>query len=746
MTTILSGSLTGPMAQAMGWALLHLLWQGVLVAAILAATLALMKRQSANARYLASCGAMIALLVLLVATAVRSYDPTPAAAPVAFPATVSMHAATLLDTTADPSAISPNDQPTTAQLFARAVAVAAPRLPIIVLIWATGVLLLSVRLLFGWLRAHELARRSSVPAGRDWQRAAARLADALGLRRGVELLESAAVEVPTVIGFLRPVILLPMATLSGLSTEQIEMILAHELAHIRRHDFLINLLQAVVETLLFYHPAVWWISHRARVEREHCCDDMAVAVCGNALQYARALTRLEEMRVDPVHAFIAANGGSLMTRIRRLIGERGESPNGPSRWAAGAALLTVLLALLAAPSIPLLADRQHADDPQPAPAAKAAHTEVTVHAQKADEADVETAAEPADESETAVDDAPAIAAISADTPEPPETPEAPEPRTADCPTPPVPPVPAVAPFRVRVRPMFAPVAIAAPRIASAVRPRVMSVVAPNVRAIVDGVLGGVSGGISGGVTGGVETTVDAALAYAFDSQDYEDDKDSEHHPDRKHSRVIGSGDKLSVDELIAMRANGVTPEYIQQMRAAGLGELTYGDVISMRANGVTPEYLAEMRKAGFEIKNARMLIGMHANGVTPEYVRSMHESGVDVKDAKGIISLRANGVTPEWIASMKNAGLTGMSARDLISLRANGVDSQFIAAMNQAGYKNLSMRDLITLKATGVTPAFIKAMSDAGYTNLSVHDLIRLAASGVNADYIHDLQKYRTNK
>src|SRR5437870_1300792 len=125
--TSIESLLTGPLGQAIGWALLHLLWQGVLVAAILAATLALMKRQSANARYLASCGAMIALLVLLVATAVRAYDPS-AAVTDSLPATVSMHASTLLDTTADLSPLAANDGPTTGQLVARAVATAAPHL------------------------------------------------------------------------------------------------------------------------------------------------------------------------------------------------------------------------------------------------------------------------------------------------------------------------------------------------------------------------------------------------------------------------------------------------------------------------------------------------------------------------------------------------------------------------------------------------------------------------------------------
>src|SRR5213075_1678041 len=140
-------------------------------------------------------------------------------------------------------------------------------------------------------------------------------AHAMRLRRAVKLVESAAVEVPAVISWLRPVVLLPASTLTGLAPKQIEMVLAHELAHIRRHDFLVNILQAVVETLMFYHPAVWWMSRRLRIERENCCDDLAVAVCGDALQYARALTRLEELRGGPRIA-LAANGGSLLTRVR----------------------------------------------------------------------------------------------------------------------------------------------------------------------------------------------------------------------------------------------------------------------------------------------------------------------------------------------------------------------------------------------------------------------------------------------
>src|SRR5207237_4946041 len=115
----------------------------------------------------------------------------------------------------------------------------------------------------------------------------------LGLPAAAHVVESALVDVPTVVGWLRPAILLPIAALASLSPEQVEAILAHELAHIRRHDYAVNVLQTFAETLLFYHPAVWWVSKRIRVEREHCCDDVAVAVCGDAVCYAEALATLE---------------------------------------------------------------------------------------------------------------------------------------------------------------------------------------------------------------------------------------------------------------------------------------------------------------------------------------------------------------------------------------------------------------------------------------------------------------------
>src|SRR5262249_51462940 len=130
---------------------------------------------------------------------------------------------------------------------------------------------------------------------------------------------SAAVKALMVIGWIRPLILLPLTAMTGLTELQLQAILAHELAHIRRHDYLVNLVQTAVEMILFYHPAVWWISHQIRIERENCCDDQAIEVCGDTVEYASALAQLEELRLQMPEGAVAATGGTLLQRIQRLL-------------------------------------------------------------------------------------------------------------------------------------------------------------------------------------------------------------------------------------------------------------------------------------------------------------------------------------------------------------------------------------------------------------------------------------------
>jgi TonB family protein len=294
--------------QALRTALLHFVWQGAAVAFLLWTALLLMRKRSANARYVASCLALMVLVALPVITASAVYTQ-----PVA--AQTGQRWIEMTPPGSDAWAWSgPSASPATwpAVWLDLLQSWALPA-------WLFGVALFSVRLAWGSRQVAVLRKRGE-PAEGPVLAMAGDLARRMRVARPVRLLISALAEGPSVVGWIRPVILLPAATLAGLTPEQLEAVLAHEFAHIRRYDYLVNVLQMVVETLLFYHPAVWWVSTRIRHERELCCDDLAVGLCGDALCYARALTRLERLRLLAPKMAMGSTDGPLFYRIQRLTG------------------------------------------------------------------------------------------------------------------------------------------------------------------------------------------------------------------------------------------------------------------------------------------------------------------------------------------------------------------------------------------------------------------------------------------
>ena len=292
--------LQSPLAAAIGWSLFHSFWQGALVAAVLAATLAI--AHSARVRYLAACPALGAIVVCFAAT-LAWFGPRRHS-----PGIVQNPAALLWNSDLPPADSSPAPLRRVADF-----------LPWLVPFWIAGVAAFCLRHLVSWILVRRLRRVGVCAASGYWQRQLNSFAGRLRIWRPVALLESCIARVPVVIGHVRPVILMPLGLLAGLPAAQIESILLHELAHIRRYDYLVNMLQTSVESLLFYHPVVWWISGLIRTEREHCCDDVAVALTGDARQYATALASLEQFRSDAAAAALAATGGNIVKRIRRLL-------------------------------------------------------------------------------------------------------------------------------------------------------------------------------------------------------------------------------------------------------------------------------------------------------------------------------------------------------------------------------------------------------------------------------------------
>jgi beta-lactamase regulating signal transducer with metallopeptidase domain/protein involved in polysaccharide export with SLBB domain len=320
-----------------GEILLHSLWQGCAVALLLRLALRLLP-DAPQPRYLAACLAM-ALLVALPALTPLVVGAAPKAIGSASPAGAS--------TQAPPNQFPPPLAPT--------MSAAQPTQPMpalrhaLVLAWLIGVAVFSLYHTAGWLYLRRLRHRSTRPPAGDWESRLRRLAEQMSVRRPILLLESALVRVPAVIGWLRPIIFVPVGALTGLPPRQLDALLLHELAHVRRHDYLVNLAQVVIETALFYHPATWWISRQIRQEREMCCDDAAVARCGDRLLYAQSLAAMAGLRAAPPAYALAADGGNLSARIRRIL-----TP-APRRGPAYGPSLLIALALLAAVGASFLA-------------------------------------------------------------------------------------------------------------------------------------------------------------------------------------------------------------------------------------------------------------------------------------------------------------------------------------------------------------------------------------------------------
>ena len=311
--------LSTPLANHLGWTLVHFLWQGALVGALYACLRFVLRDSEPQSRYWLSMTALMVLAALPVLTFIRLL-----ANPVSVP-----------DIAGVASAIPALHMAPQTGFLEWLREILRPVVPWTVPAWCAGVALMALRSFAAWHRIHRFTRDGAEQAPDDWQDKLAQLAMRVGVRVRVRLMITAQVAVPCVVGWMKPIILIPPAALVGLSALQLEMVLAHELSHIRRHDYLVNLLQLLVETMLFYHPVVRWISQDARRERELCCDDSAVQACGDALHYAHALTDLAGIQAADMQIAIGLNGGDLTLRVERLIA--------PHHVSEGAPRLTTLM-------------------------------------------------------------------------------------------------------------------------------------------------------------------------------------------------------------------------------------------------------------------------------------------------------------------------------------------------------------------------------------------------------------------
>jgi beta-lactamase regulating signal transducer with metallopeptidase domain len=578
---------------SLGWTLLHFLWQGTAVAALAAVLMMLCRR--ASTRYTLAVGALALMLAAPVVTFFfLSSSNAFSGAPV--PAKSFSAAGTRPTSTNSTTARNSSG-------FSR-LSPSLDALPWLVEAWLLGVAFFSLRSAGGFLLLERERRKQSITASARVLAMCQNLQRRLGLERAIRYCECTWLQAPAVIGWFRPIVLLPVTALTGLSEEQLQLVIVHELAHIQRLDPFVNVFQISVETLLFYHPAVWWLNQRIRAEREHCCDDVAVSLCGNPVEYARALTLMEEWRTAPALA-MAANRGPLSERIFRVLGVK---PSGAGTRGIG--LTGGVLCLTAA----LVAGNALLGIAYPKP---------IVHASQISPAGfgLRAAANPQS-----------------------------SPAPASAPTPAAKPSPA--------------------------RPAVASQPAAS------------------------GSYIDGMKAAGLDN--------------------------LTVDQLIAMKIQGVSPEYVQDLRSLGLSP-DVDQIVAMKIQGVDGAYVRGLKDGGLQ-PNIDQLIAMKIQGVTPDYVRALHDQGMQ-PDADNLVAMRIQGVTPDYVRDIQALGLKP-SIDQFIAMRIQGVTAEYIKSLQAAGLK-FDVDDIIRAKIQDITKEFIERAVKHGFQNLTLEKLIQLKETGV---------------
>ena len=663
--SVLNGFQSGEVV-ALGWTLLHFCWQSTAIALVYAALDRCAVRASASVRYGIAFVALALLPLVAAATFVEQMRLVPPVAIGQQQVVVSqlgtMHDAVVQEMPAVVPAIGSSELwiAQHAELL----------LPCMDVIWLVGVLWFALRAAGGWWQLSTLRRRAKVSAPPELHSAFDYLARRYRLGHRVVLRISDEVISPMVFGMWHAVVLMPLSTAMSLTPEQLQAVLAHELAHVRRWDYLCNLLQTSIECLFFFQPAVWWISRRVREFREACCDQAAATTCADPLVYAEALLRMEEQRVQHRRLAVAlhGSGGPLLNRIRRVLGEEAVDQMGQmdQRSIAGIRIAVVGMVLAGLYVAPHIAQGMKGEPQQAEVAAVPAVTTNNDTARPVVAANPEPSARP-------------VAAAA--------------------------PEPAAAPTPIAVE-VTAPTSTPAP-------------IAPQASSEQSGIRY-LQKMRDAGYPLDLNKDLDeiVRMRSVGVTADY-----------AKSMAQVGLGTP-TLHDLVTLRALGVTPEYVASLQGTAIAPSNFHDLITARSLGITPEFAKSVESLGFGKVSVHEIVAIKSVGVTPEYIAGLKASGFAPANVHEAISMRSVGVTPEYASAMAAAGFSAANAHELISMRAQGVTPEY-AKWLKGAFPDADSHALRQASVFHIDPEFLAKAKANGFNSTSLEKLNKLKISGV---------------
>ena len=331
---------------ALGWSLFHTLWQGIILAVFIGVILHLLRHKSSQIRYFISVSTIFIIVGLSVYHFIHHFDNSFITADdyseqIGITTISESQFVDLSDLNAH------NKKQISLNLVVSKVQKISKYFPVIVKFWLIGILFFLVKFIVGYFYTQRLRTHGIWTLSENWIQKFEKIKSNLKISKKIQYLESQVVRIPMVVGYFKPVILIPTEMLTGIPTEQIESIIAHELAHIKRNDYIINVLLSIIETVFFFHPAVWYLSNKIRDERENCCDDIALSVINDSLAYAKALVSIQELTLNKHYSAVAFSGRKkhLLNRIKRMIMKPKSKSNRTDKIIASLVILSAIMTL-----------------------------------------------------------------------------------------------------------------------------------------------------------------------------------------------------------------------------------------------------------------------------------------------------------------------------------------------------------------------------------------------------------------
>ncbi|MFN4254239.1 MAG: M56 family metallopeptidase [Saprospiraceae bacterium] len=713
---------------ALGWAVLHSIWQITLIALLAGAVLFAARHRTAAFRYGVANAALLAVVMATTGTfawQLQSPKPQWHEAKRAWQILHNEDSKTLETKAADLKNEPMPPPPTPPQ------PIESKRLedyfyehqPLVVMLWLLGLAVGLFRLLGHFSYAQVLRSRMNFHVDPYWAEVLERLRERARFAKHIDLLESALVRSPLTVGWLRPAILFPIGIVNRLSEQEVEAILAHELAHIARHDYLFNLLQSLVETLFYYHPAVWWLSAQVRNERESACDDLAIGWLGNRLGYAKALVAMQEMAHFPqtqsLVAFAGTHRGQLLQRVQRLFSPPQLKVYIMEKWIATLLVACSIVALAVAQRTQTLP--QNTPENTPTEAATGSpntgfwHAEffndsVCLNLRSGTRGNYWTMGECYEFEKSAAPDGD---------------------------------------FNLDIKRPAGIITLTGKIEGDEGYGKFKFVPDENYRAEL--------------ARQGIQPENDNLLMHLFWAnfpldyvasmrqagfQDLDEDKltqlaifkidvaESQKLVDL--SKKLGAG-KVSAEKLVELKIANVTPADVQGYVQAGLADLDLEAVTGLSIQNVEPAFVERMNKLGFGKLDAEQILSAKIHGITPEFVAEVRGLDVGNPTLEEIMAMKIHGLGAAEIRKMQSMGFGKLSLDEMMTMKIHGVDEAFVSQARAMGFGK-TVDELVGMKIHGITPEFVQQAKTWGLGEMDLDDLMSVRIHRITPEFVEQFR------